>query len=246
MAQPRILVLCGIFLAAALPFSPGLAVQAEPPGWHAANPHVLVLVDSTGQGREQVNVQFAGQVAPDEVRRLVAQAGRHGGWEPGPQKVVQGTFVSGKLWEQLTGEKAKPQPRTIASFAVTGLVNRQAGLLRVQEFLQALRDYSPVRVVYKVGGEFQFAGPRADELAGWSAELHHSGQTYTYDLARKRTPGNAPQQPQHRERGPGKRGSRVWAWLCIAAAAVAAGAGAWCWLGREVGKNRRRGDTSGS
>jgi hypothetical protein len=245
MGQARISAFYGIFVAAALLSAPTLGADEAPPGWHVANPQVLVLVYSSGQGSDQVSLQFAAQVAPEEVRRLIAQAARSGGWEPGPQKVERGLFVSGELWQQLTGQKAKPQPRTLASFAAAGLVNRQAGRLGVQEFLRALRGYSPVRVVYKVGGNFKFAGPAVQDLEGWNAELQRSGETYTYDAALKRAPASAQQRP---ERGPGepaKASGSIWGWLCIAAAAVAAGAGVWCWLGREASKKRRRGDTSG-
>jgi len=245
MGQPRIPAFYGIFVAVALLSTPALGVDAVPPGWHVANPQVLVLVYSSGERSDQVSLQFAGQVAPEEMRRLVAQAARLGGWEPGPQKVEHEVFVSGQLWEQLTGQKASPQPRTLVSFTATGLVNRQAGRLGVQEFLRAFSDYSPVRVVYKVGGSFKFAGPAAKDLEGWSVELQRGGQTYTYDAARKRAPGSARQRPErgHRERAKGS--GSIWGWLCIAAAGVAAGAGAWCWLGREISKKRRRGDPSG-
>lgn len=235
---------CGILLAAVGACVPALGSDNPFGARRASQPCALVLVESIGQGPDQVSLQFMGQVPASEVRQLVAEAARHGGWQPGPQRIEHHEFVSSKLWEQLSGEKAKPQQRTLSRFEVVGLVNRQAGTLAVQEFLRALEAYLPARVVYKVRGAFRFAAPQARDLGTWQVELHRGEQTYTYDAARK-AGARSRQRGKPGQRTGSKSARSTAVWLSTAVVVAAVGAGAFCWLGRGMNKKRRRGDSSG-
>lgn len=244
MGQCRFPPFCGIVLAAVAACVPALGSDNPLGARPAPQPRALVLVESMGQGVDQVSLQFMGQVPASEVRRLVAEAARHGGWQPGPQRIEHHEFVSSRLWEQLSGEKAKPQRRTLSRFEVVGLVNRQSGRLAVQEFLRALEGYLPARVVYKVRGVFRFAAPQVRDLGAWRVELHKGEQTYTYDAVRK-AGGRSRQGEKPGQRRGSKATRSVAVWLSTGVVAAAVGAGAFCWLGRGMNKKRRRGDSSG-
>lgn len=207
--------------------------QAAAEPWTVPEVKALVLVQALGSNRAAVDVQVAGTLTDEQAAEIISRAASLGGWSAGPITVKRDVFQPGQWWEAVTGKEAKPERLTLAHFEASGLMDRASGRLAVKEFVQALRDSAPVRVVYKVDEQFVFSGPDDEDYQGFHIAHYQSDGTHTFDaVARQETPAPADAASG---RLPARRGFPwLGAMLCAGAAALAAGAGFWRWrLGRS-------------
>lgn len=159
--------------AALLTVAPG---RAQAPGSVAASgrPDVLVLVYQQAGRGDLVNITYAHTVPHAQAQRDLAALAQATGWAVGPGHVTDGAPP--------VQNKQDIGPMTSSTLSVPGVIQDAAHTLPVEPFVTAFRPYKRLALIFSVGPQFQFQGPRdfADNNVQIAMQQH--GTVFTYQV----------------------------------------------------------------
>ena len=141
----------------------------------------MVLVIANSPGPTPVALSYARAVNHERLRAAIAGLAAR-----------TGSPVSGLVIEDKPLETKSQVASTAAEFLAEGLAPPNGAPLPVQPFLEALPDWTHLRLVFVVGKGFIFAGPEADLGAGFAVQLIKGADVYQYDVVRMTGKPSAP------------------------------------------------------
>ena len=163
--KPLQLMLAVLMLALSLPG------QAQtPPVTVSGPPDVLVIVYQQPGGADQVDITYARTVphaqAMQDYQALTAAAG----WPVGTHRIQDAAAPM----------HSRSGPMTSIVFQALGVVQDAAHTFPIQTFAQAFHAYKRINVVFFVGPQFQFQGPRSYADPNIRMTLDQRGTAYVY------------------------------------------------------------------
>ncbi len=166
MRRGAVMAALGAIMLGAI--APGLA-QAPPGGASSGKPDVVVLVYQQAAGGDLVDITYAHTVPHAQAQRDLSALAQASGWAVGPGRVTDGTApVSQKM------------TMTSSVLTVPGVIRPETHQLPVSPFVTALRPYKRLVLIFSVGPDFQFQGPRDYADSNVQLALAQSGTVYTY------------------------------------------------------------------
>jgi len=150
--------------------APGRA-QAPPGTAVSGRPDVLVLVYQQAGRGDLVDITYAHTVPHAQAQRDLDALAQASGWAIGPGRVTDGSPPG--------------QPKIVMTsgrFTAPGVIQDETHTLPVAPFTTAFRSYKRLALIFSVGPQFQFQGPRdyADNNVQIASERR--GAVYTYQV----------------------------------------------------------------
>jgi hypothetical protein len=171
----------------------------------------------------------------DKVRAIVERMSELSGWQVMGLRIEDDRFVS--AWDQAEQKNPQGQLETFVEFSAAGVINPKERWLRLDPFIVALREYSPMRLAVAVDQQIRLDGPGNFEDNTVRIECNRQPTSIVYDITVKDpnlSSTGAPAHPPAPAAAPPQvarpSGMPWFAWAIIAVVAVAVpGAGLALW-----------------
>lgn len=165
--KPLKLILAALMLALSLP---GHAQTAAPAVTVSGPPDVLVIVYQQPGGADQVDITYARTVPHAQALRDYQALTQAAGWPVGTHSIKDAAAPM----------HSRSGPMTSVVFQALGVVQDATHTFPIQTFAQAFRSYKRINVVFFVGPQFQFQGPRSYADPDIRMTLDQRGTAYVY------------------------------------------------------------------
>ena len=137
-------------------------------------PDLMVSVESTGHGDDDVVLGYTIPVTPDQIKQDIASICATTGWHIDKVQVSIPDTVS---WD--AGGTCSAQ------FMTPAAIDRASGRLPVQQLVMALRDHPRIALVFDVAGDFNYLGRTSYDDPNVSLRMQErvpDGYTYAFDV----------------------------------------------------------------
>jgi hypothetical protein len=165
-------------------------------------PDVLVLVLSGMGSVDRVSITYSSVVSEDAVKADIKALAKESAWLVGQERVTAKTVGEGRK-------------TTSGSFNTLSTINYKEGLLPIAPFINTLKRFRSIQLVYLVPQQFQFRGLKDFENEFVNLQLEQHGNSYQYRISIKDNrferlvlPAHQP-KPQPKEKRGLSSGSRV-------------------------------------
>ncbi len=170
MKLPKLILglLLGLMLALSLP---GHAqTQSAPPVTVSGPPDVLVIVYQQPGGADQVDITYARTVPHAQAMQDYQALTTAAGWPVSTHSIRDAAAPM----------HSRSGPMTSIVFQALGVVQDAAHTFPIQTFAQSFHAYKRINVVFFVGPQFQFQGPRSYADTNIRMTLDQRGTAYVY------------------------------------------------------------------
>lgn len=149
---------------------PGQAQTSAPPVTISGPPDVLAIVAQQPGGADQVDITYAGTVPHAQAVRDYQALTQTAGWPVSTHSITDAAAPM----------PSRSGPMTSIVFQALGVVQDSTHTFPIQTFAQAFHAYKRINVVFFVGPQFQFQGPRSYADPNIRMTLDQHGTTYVY------------------------------------------------------------------
>ena len=165
--KPLQFMLAVLMLALSLP---GQAQTPPAPVTVSGPPDVLVIVYQQPGGADQVDITYARTVPHAQAMQDYQALTQAAGWPVSTHRIEDAAAPM----------HSRSGPMTSIVFQALGVVQDATHTFPIQTFAQAFHAYKRINVVFFVGPQFQFQGPRSYADANIRMTLDQRGTAYVY------------------------------------------------------------------
>ncbi len=177
-----------------------------------------VAIISNPQGGEDVSIAYTTAVSKEQLKADLVELQRASGWKL--------SDVKSESKPQMQGAS----PTTSMSMHTLGPVDYQAGYLRLEPFVMALKRLRRIEVQFLITGPFDFRGLQDFRDDTVNVVFSKSGVSYNYSVELAKNDFQSLNLPGPKHKSPAL-------WIVLVMAAVIAGAAAY-WVSARYMKSR--------